>query len=439
MKKNDRKMHYAWKIVIALILIKIGTGGAVSAMTGNFVAPIVKELGCQVSEFTMLISINAISMALLYTTASRFLTRKRIGLVIGFASIAEVVGLALMSTYRTVTMFYFSGALIGVAEAFTGFVSVPIVINMWFKKKTGFVLGIIVAVGSAATIFYGLLSAQLITSFGWRTAYLILSGMALVITIPAVFTIIKSPAEVGCEPYGAEEAVVRPDLAPSRAATNGEWSLTRKQAFRLPLLYIAWTACIMYSYGSGVSGYITPFVTMELGQSINFGAQVAMFMSFGGILCSLVLGWINDKFGVKIGLLWGAVATTAGYLLIFSAYKTPAMAYLAAFVIGLGMSMYTVQCPLLARSIVGSKHYSDIWALMMMANSLIGGGLYSSIGLFYDKLGTYRGAFIMAIGLYAGAFLIGSLAITLGDKYRKEHPHPENEEISGACEKNAIG
>ncbi|MHC1785788.1 MAG: MFS transporter [Christensenellales bacterium] len=424
MNNKDRKMHYAWKILIACILIKAGSAGAVSAMMGNFVAPIVKELNCQVSEFAMLISICAISMALLYTTASRFLTKKRIGLVMGIASIGEMLGLALMSSYRTVHMFYFSGALIGVAQAFTGFVAIPIVVNMWFKRKTGTVLGIIVAIGSAATIGYGLLSAHLISTYGWRSAYLILAGMAFVITIPAVFLIIKSPAEAGCEPFGADE---EPKQAEIVVAETPEWSLTRKQAFRLPLLYIAWIACIFYSYGSGVSGYIIPFTTMELGQSISFGARAGMFLSLGGIACSLILGWINDRFGVKAGLLWGAVTTTAGFLLMFLSFRTPAYAYLASFIVGLGMSMYAVQCPLLARSIVGSKHFSGIWALMMMANSIIGGGLYSSIGLFYDKLGSYKGAFIMAIVLFVAAFFIGSLAIDLSHKYRGEHPHPDTE------------
>ena len=424
MNNKGRKIHYAWKILFACILIKAGSAGAVSAMMGNFIAPIVKELNCQVSEFTMLISICAISMALLYTTASRLLTTKRIGLVMGIASIAEVLGLALMSSYRTVHMFYFSGALIGVAQAFTGFVAIPIVVNMWFKQKTGTVLGIIVAIGSAATIGYGLLSAFLISTYGWRSAYLILAGMAFVITIPAVFLIIKSPAEADCEPFGSDE---EPIQAETVVAESSEWSLTKKQAFRLPLLYIAWIACIFYSYGSGVSGYIIPFTTMELGQSISFGARAGMFLSLGGIACSLILGWINDRFGVKAGLLWGAVTTTLGFLLMFLSFRTPAYAYLASFIVGLGMSMYAVQCPLLARSIVGSKHFSGIWALMMMANSIIGGGLYSSIGLFYDKLGSYKGAFIMAIVLFVAAFFIGSLAIDLSHKYRAEHPHPDTE------------
>mgnify|MGYP003935459933 CR=1 FL=1 len=414
---DNKKMHYAWKVMIALILIKLGTGSASYATMGNFVAPVVRELECQVSELTMFISIEAIAMALLYTTASKVLTTaKRIGLVMGFASIAEVIGIMLMSTYKSVYMFYISALMIGVAQSFTGFVAIPIVLNMWFKKKTGTVLGIIVAIQSASSIAYGLLSAQLITGFGWRSAYLIMGIMAAIITVPAVFLIVKSPAQVGCEPYGADDAVPETKANNTAVRDSGEPMLTRKQAFRMPLIYLAWMACVMYSYGSGVSGYITPFSTMELGQSTNFGAFAGMFMSFGAILCSLILGRINDKYGVRAGLIWGAVTTTIGFGVMLASHTNPILVFPAAFAVGLGSSMYTVQCPLLALKVVGSKSYSEIWPIMMMINSLVGGGLYSSIGLFYDKLGSYNGAFIMCICLYIGALILGSLSLTLSEK-----------------------
>lgn len=416
MEQKKEKMHYAWKIVIACILMKLGTGGACQAAVGNFITPIVNDLGCQVSQLTMFTSIQAISMALLYTTAAKFLTTKRIDLVIGISSIVEVIGLALMSTYRTVEMFYISGVLIGVAQAFTGFVAIPIVLNMWFKQKNGTVLGIVTAVGTVATLIYTLLSAQLITNFGWRNAYLIMAVMAAVITIPAVFVLIRSPKQVGCEPYGAEEAKAEE----ATATTETDYSLTKKQAFRMPLLYVAWTACVMYSYACGIAGYTTTFATMELGQSIQFGAAVGVFSSLGGTLSSLIVGKINDKFGVKAGMLWGTVTTGLGYLIMMLSFTNPYFVYPAIFVVGLGNSMYQVQCPLLARSIVGSKHYSDIWALMMMINSLIGGGLYATIGLFYDKLGTYRGAFILGIVFYAVAGLLGSLAFNKSKALREE-------------------
>ena len=95
----------------------------------------VYELGCQVSELTMFVSIEAIAMALLYTTASKILTTKRVGIVMGLAALTEVVGVALMAFYQSVYMFYISGLLLGIAQSFTGFVAIPIVLNMWFKKR----------------------------------------------------------------------------------------------------------------------------------------------------------------------------------------------------------------------------------------------------------------------------------------------------------------
>ena len=251
MKKNKRQtVHYAWKIMAACIMIKLGSSGAIHAAMSNFVAPIVEELGCQVSELTMFTSIQAVAMALLYTTAAKLLTTRRPGLIIGAASVVEISGLALMASYRSVTMFYLSGALIGIAQAFSGFVAMPILLNMWFKKKNGTVLGIVTAVGTAATMGYSLLSGQLITSFGWRWAYLIMALMSAVITIPAVFILIKSPEEVGCEPYGIEEAEKKVMPGGGEAVCG----LSKKEAFKLPLLYLAWTACVFYSYGSGVQG-----------------------------------------------------------------------------------------------------------------------------------------------------------------------------------------
>ena len=188
----------------------------------------------------------------------------------------------------------------------------------------------------------------------------------------------------------------------------------------MPLLYIAWLACVFYSDGSGVQSYTTTFFTMELGQSINAGSVVGVCASLGGILSSLIIGKINDKHGVKAGLLWGAVTTAAGYLLIFMGYANPMFVFPSVFIVGLGSMMYTVQCPLLARKVVGDEHYAEIWARMMMINSLIGGGLYSSIGLFYDKSGTYQGAFVMAIVLYAAAWVLGSIAINSRDRQLRE-------------------
>lgn len=414
--KNDKK-HYAWKVMLACILIKIGIDGMTMSAMGNFVTPIVKELGCGVSALTAYTSINAVAMALLYTTAAKFLNTKNIGKIMGTAALIQVIGLGMMSTYHNVVMFYISGAIIGLAQAFTGFVAIPVVINMWFKKNTGTVLGTVMATGSVATTLYSLLTGQLINHFGWRTSYLIMAAIAAVVTVPAVFAIIRRPQEVGCLAYGAAEAA-QTELETS--ANRRGFSLSKKQAMKLPMFYIAWLACICFSYGSGVAYNTQTFATLELKQSITFGSIVGVALNLGTIFSSLAVGRINDRYGVKAGIGWGVVTTVLGYSMMFMSYRNPVFVLPAVFLVGLGNTMYTVQCPLLARTVVGDRNYSDIWAVMMVANSIIGGGLCFTIGLFYDLTGTFKGAFVMGSVLFAMAAILGFVAINMSKKLKRD-------------------
>ncbi|MBC5581538.1 MFS transporter [Anaerofilum sp. BX8] len=411
MKK--KKIHYAWVVFASCILLKMGLGGAVMCIAGNFVTPVVAELGCQVSQFTMLVSVEAAAMALMYTTAAKVLTTRRIGRVMGIAALAEVAGIALMATYRSVWMFYLSGAIVGVGVAFTGFVAIPIVVNMWFRKKAGTVLGIIVAAEGISTVLFTLITAQLIVGLGWRMAYVVMAAVCLVVSVPALFLFVKSPEEAGCEPYGSDEAAAAAETA---APAAPEWGLTRRQALRSPVFYMVWITCMLYSVGCGVQQYIANFSTMELGQSIPYGATAAMCMSLGCVASSVILGYVNDRFGVRAGLGWGALFILLGYGGMLYSISNPGFVIPSALLVGLGGSMYTVQCPLLARTALGSRDYSSIWSVMMTGNSLVGAFTFSSIGLFYDVGGSYKGAFLMAMGLYVGAFVLGSAAVGLGKK-----------------------
>ncbi|MBQ6496545.1 MAG: hypothetical protein IJI74_05175, partial [Firmicutes bacterium] len=182
--ERNRKIHYAWIIMIALIFLKIGAG-ATSCMTGNFITPVVNEFGCKVNQFTLFLSIDAVGMSIFYMPAAKIIsTNKRLGLTIGIAALCEVIGIAMMFTYKSVWGFYFSGFLIGSAGAFTGYVAIPVIVNMWFKKMAGTVLGIIIAVGNAANVVFGLLSARFITLYGWRVASLLIALLGFLLMVP---------------------------------------------------------------------------------------------------------------------------------------------------------------------------------------------------------------------------------------------------------------
>lgn len=415
MKSKQAKIHYAWKIMIALIFLKIGEG-AINCNLSNFITPVVAEFGCKVSEFALSMSINAIGMALFYVTAAKTITTKKVGLVLGIATLCECIGVALMSTYKTVYFFYISGAIIGISGAFTGFVVTPILIRMWFKKRAATVLGVVIAAGSAAGMIFQMLSANFITSFGWRIAYLLLAGIAFVLMVPVMFLVMKTPEEVGCEPYGAGEEVPEGEAQKPGNTLNG---MSRKQAFASPAFWLAWLCCVLISYGCGVPYYVANYATMELGKIISFGATCTVCVNIGTIVGSLLLGQVNDRFGVKSGLCVGAgISVLAFGLLLVSNAQTMLLILAGSALSGVSSCMYSVQAPLLAQEIVGERDYSSIWSVMMIANSLIGGGLNFTIGYFYDYGGTYKGAFMTSMGMFVATIAIGLLATGMVRKQR---------------------
>ena len=84
-------------------------------------------------------------------------------------------------------MWYVSGAIMGISNAFISVVPMTIIINNWFVERKGLAISlawvvydIVVAVGSP--IF-----SNLIVSFGWRKAYLIGAIAMAVFVIPCTF------------------------------------------------------------------------------------------------------------------------------------------------------------------------------------------------------------------------------------------------------------
>ena len=409
--KKQGSVHYAWVVVFCCVMMSF-TSMIANAACGNFTTPVVQELGCSVSSFTLFISIQAGSMALMYPIAAKVLTTKPIGKVVTAALLLQLIALGLMGTYHSVYSFYLSGVLSGVGSAFSYLIALPIIINMWFKEKAGLALGIVTSFGSAFGILSSLLSAQLIVHVGWRNAYFILALCGMV-SLPVVFFLLKTPQEKNVLPYGAGQSA-----GGAAAQGGGEWGLTRKQAFRHPMFYLAWLTCLCYSLGSGVPSYSATFATMELGQSIQFGSYAAVCVSLGMIACGFILGFINDRFGARAGMIWGAAFNVAGFSVMMLAIRSPMLVLPGCILLGLGGSMYTVQAPLIARSVLGPRHYSEIWSVMMIGNSLMGALSFGPMGLFYDKTGSYLGAFLLAMALFTAALFTGWAALSLSARFR---------------------
>ena len=87
------------------------------------------------------------------------------------------------------------------------FIPVTMILSNWFVKKRELVTGIAIAFSNLGGAVFNTVISKLISTEGWRYAYVFSGLLALAAcTIAVLFSLKRSPEEYGQEPYGAESA-----------------------------------------------------------------------------------------------------------------------------------------------------------------------------------------------------------------------------------------
>ena len=129
-------------------------------------------------------------------------------------------------------------------------------------------------------------------------------------------------------------------------------------------------------------------------------AQMVSIYSGVGILGKLILGVVNDKFGVRIATLYASLLCALAYfLMLFSGNYT--FVFLMAIFFGLGNAIGTVLPPLMTSSIFNAKDYPKAYGIVQSALMLgmTSGSLLAAT--LADVSGTYQTAWIFLAVLSA--------------------------------------
>ena len=267
------------------------------------------------------------------------------------------------------------------------------------------------------TVLSPLLS-WLIVEFGWRYAYFILCALSLIVLVPiALFVVRRAPQDVGLEPYGHGEETAVSTKKKNVPASN--WNATLKEARKTPILWMFAVGAFLIYFTACFMGHMSYYL-----QGVGFdAAAVASYISLYSVVAiigKLVLGRIFDRFGPKIGILFGSgtfLLFLVGFLFV---QGSPMMLYFAAVMYGFGTCTATVAIPIMTTSVFGAKNYSELYGFISaftMAGSAIGS---SAIGFLYDLTGSYRPALTVLAILTALTIVIMFVCINMGQKHVPE-------------------
>src|SRR5689334_6591959 len=120
----------------------------------------------------------------------------------GWLVVAGAFAVTFVGFGSAYTFSAFVGSLQQEFGASRGSVSVPAVgaVQRWFVRRRGLASGLAVSGIGVGTLVMPPLASFLIDRLGWRTAYLVLGGLAVVVGVGMAMMIANDPRDRGLEP-----------------------------------------------------------------------------------------------------------------------------------------------------------------------------------------------------------------------------------------------
>ena len=196
------KFFYGYVIVAAALFMSIVMWGARHSF-GVFFAPVLDEFSWSRAATSGGFSLTWVFTGLLSIVVGRLNDKFGPRIIMTVAGFLLGLGYLLMSQLSSVWQLYlFYGVIsIGMSAALVPTLST---VARWFVKMRAFMTGIVLAGTGIALMVIVPAANQAILNYGWRTAYIIVGSVAIVVVVIAAQFLRRDPYQVGKLPYGSD-------------------------------------------------------------------------------------------------------------------------------------------------------------------------------------------------------------------------------------------
>ena len=386
-----KKQKNRWIMLFCICCNTFCFGGvyAWSAFSGE----LANYMGWDYSKVTVAYSIMLMCVALMGLVGGMLLQRFGARKLMIAAGIMWGLGWFATGMAGSIIMLYASfGILAGCASGF-GYNPGVVTAVSWFPDKKGFASGMAVGTCGMASLIVAPLANFLLTRFNVMTAFRLVGGMFLVVSLATSWYIDGPPA--GWKPEGYTPAA-------AQAASEGK---TWREMLKDPRCYLLWATLLCAS----VAGLMLIGHASRIGQEVAgiTAAQAALLvgiMAVANFVGRLALGSLSDVLGrhkVVIGVMD----------MVFLSSVSTFPAFVAAIVItGVCFGGTLATFSALSSDTFGAKYnginYSIIFTGYGIA-SIVGPNVATAIK---SSTGNYSGAFIFAAvcSILAAALCFGA-------------------------------
>jgi MFS family permease len=411
---TNGKFFYGWIIALASAVgVACNFSLWINATTGIFAGPLGADLGWTrdaIMKGTLYASVPAILAGpIAGALVDRFGARR----VLFFSYLAQVFIWA--SFYRMgsdVNGLYWRYALVCIACHGTTNVSYVKLIGLWFNRRRGMALGIVLGGVGVGGAIWSKLTQYLIDQYGWRMAYLVMAGIIAVIVLPALMILVRNtPAEKGTTVDGLPEA-------PGAAGSPALAGYTLANAARIPHYWILVLSLLFIGIAiQAVQVNMVPLLgTHGMPPQIATTVQASLWIAI--VFGRLSTGWLMDRYFAPRVAICYMLAPMLG-LVLLATQSSMGTSLVAAICMGLASGAEIDVIAYLVSRYFGLRFYSRIYGTFYATY-----GVAAFIGPYYaSRIATSAGNdYTPALWACLASLVIGTLLMMLLPRFPRELP-----------------
>ena len=395
-----RELHYGWVILVSSFVITSVAYGATYSF-GLFFKPLQREFGWSATEASVIYSLYIFSYCLFGIASGWAVDRfgPRVTTVCGGLLVGS--GLLLSNRVHDLWHIYVTYGLLAGAGMSTFYTPLLTTASRWFPLRQGMALGIVTSGIGVGTFLGPLVLGHLVSSYGWRTAYLIGGSAIGVIAISLGLLLRREPTKTS----GGAQGGRSPTASGAEQGDPAFLSMIASGKF--------WVFSVVYFLvGFGLQmmiAHVVPYIQEIYGFSPSAAGAVLSTVGVASFAGRLIMGSASDYIGTRRGLAISVVLEGAAVIcILLSPHPWLLFGFSALF--GFGYGGHAPQFPALIRELFGLRQLGrniGIQQIFYGLGAFLGPFL---AGCLKDATGGYRLAFALsALSFFSGAYISLSL------------------------------
>ena len=274
----------------------------------------------------------------------------------------------------------------GIGGSCISFIFVTAIINNWFVKSRGLILGVILSSSGLSTSVMSPLLQGVIDRNGFRTAYILTIMITVFMCMPFALLCPINPKDVGLVRYGIDAE-----------QTKGKKSSLNKELHYLSYLYVGLISMAMI--GQMMLNMVShiPSYAVTKGFGSEAGAWRLSAVMIGNVAFKLIVGVIIDKRDVHVGYGVAVTSGIIGALLILLNNTSSMIFVISGLLYGAVYSSVMVCVPNLYGYYYSGNSYMDAYSLSNLFCSLFSSAVFTVVNYLYDRTGSYDLSFMFTI------------------------------------------